>query len=233
MPLNIDSVVFDLDATLINLGGHVDWRNAHVEIAEAYITLGCSPLDVEACNDMDLFSMLNEMWETNMNKLGIEKANNIQSEAYSILNAHEEKGVPGCSMMPGCLDALNWVKDRGVPMGICTSNSQATAKQALKAQNLSHYFDAVIGRSTAHRMKPSPDQLKACYKQLGAKPENSVIVGDSHKDVMAGKVLGSYTIVIPVYFTRLDRVKEVGVDVIINSLAELPRALTTIKTLGR
>jgi len=231
--LNIDSVVFDLDATLINLGEHVEWRKAHVEIAEAYITLGCSPLDVEACSGMGLFGMLNEMWEINMKKLGIEKGKNIQSEAYNILHAHEEKGVPGCSLMPGCLDALNWVKDQGVPIGICTSNSQATAEQALKAQGLSHYFDAVIGRSTAHRMKPSPDQLKACYERLGAKPENSVIVGDSHKDVMAGKVLGSYTIVIPVYFTRLDRVKEVGVDVIIDSLVELPWALAAIKTLGR
>ncbi|HUV34169.1 MAG TPA: HAD family hydrolase [Candidatus Desulfaltia sp.] len=233
MPLNIDSVVFDLDATLINLGEHVEWRKAHIEIAEAYTDLGCSPLDVEACSGRGLFGMLDEMWEINIKKLGAEKANSIQIEAYNILHAHEEKGVTGCTLMPGCLDALNWVKDQEVPMGICTSNSQATAEQALKAQSLSHYFDAVIGRSTAHRMKPSPDQLKACYEQLGAKPENSVIVGDSHKDVMAGKALGSYTIAIPVYFTRLDRVKEAGIDVIIDSLAELPQALAAIKKLGR
>lgn len=233
MDAKIDSVVFDLDATLINLGEHVEWRKAHVEIAEAYTALGCSPQDVEACSGKGLFGMLDEMWEANIQKLGVEKANNIQSEVYNTLQAHEEKGVPSCSMMPGCLDALNWVRDQGVPMGICTSNSQPTAEQALKAQGLSHYFSAVIGRSTAHRMKPSPDQLKACYERLGAKPENSVIVGDSHKDVMAGKALGSYTIAVPVYFTRLDRVKEAGVDVIIDSLAELSQALAAIKTLGR
>jgi len=26
---NVDAVVFDLDATLINLGGFVEWRKAH------------------------------------------------------------------------------------------------------------------------------------------------------------------------------------------------------------
>ena len=128
---------------------------------------------------------------------------------------------------------MNWVRDQGLPMGICTSNSQAAAEQALNARGLGHYFDAVIGRSTAHRMKPSPDQLKACYERLGARPENSVIVGDSHKDVMAGKTLGSYTIIVPVYFTRLDRVKEAGADAIIDSLSELPRALSAIRTLSR
>lgn len=233
MPFNIDSVVFDLDGTLINLGEHVEWRKAQVEIAEGYITLGCSPKDVEACNCKGLFGMLDEMWEINVKKFGVEKAENIQSGANKILHAHEDKGIQGCTLMPGCLDALNWVKAHEVPMGICTSNSQTTAEQALKTHGLSHYFDAVVGRSTAHRMKPSPDQLKACYKRLGAKPENSVIVGDSHKDVMAGKALGAYTIAVPLYFTRLDRLKEAGVDVIIDSLAELPQALTSIIKLGR
>ncbi|TRO54035.1 HAD family hydrolase [Candidatus Bathyarchaeota archaeon] len=228
--LDLDAVVFDLDATLINLGEHVDWRRAQAEIAEAYTALGCSPQDVEACGVKGLFGMLDEMWETNTRKLGAEKADSVQSQVYDLLHVHEESGVPRCSLMPGCRDALNWVKEQEIRMGVCTSNSQDTAEQALNTQRLSNYFDVVIGRSTAYKMKPSPDQLKACYERLGARPENSVFVGDSHKDVLAGKVLGSYTVAIPVYFTRLDKVKEAGVDAIINSLSELPRTLLEIKT---
>jgi phosphoglycolate phosphatase-like HAD superfamily hydrolase len=118
-------------------------------------------------------------------------------------------------------------------MGVCTSNSQEAAEQALKTLGLDHYFKAVIGRNTVHRMKPHPDQLKACYEGLGTRPDRGVVVGDSHRDVLAGKALGSYTIVIPVYFTRLDKVKEASVDLIIGSLVELPEVLADIKTLAR
>ena len=222
-----------MDATLINLGEHVEWRKAHVEIAEAYAALGCSMQDVEACSGKGLFSMLEDMWEANIMKLGVEEANRIQAEAYDILHRHEEEGVSRCTLMAGCLDALDWLKDHRIPLGICTSNSQEVAEQALETQGLSPYFDVVIGRSTAYMMKPSPDQLRACYHLLGANPENSVFVGDSHKDVLAGKALGSYTIAVPVYFTNLDEVKAAGVDLIIESLADLPRALLEVKTLNR
>lgn len=233
LTLGFDSVVFDLDATLINLGEHVDWRRAQSEIAQAYVTLGCSKEDVETCSVKGLFSMLEELWEINRAELGAIKANLIQGEAYAILNSYEEKGVPGCSLMPSCIEVLDWIKDKEVPMGVCTSNSQETAEQALKTLGLDRYFKAVIGRNIAHRMKPHPDQLKACYEILEARPDRSVVVGDSHRDVLAGKALGSYTIVVPVYFTRLDKVNEAGVDLIIHSLAELPEALADIKTLAR
>lgn len=233
MTLGFDSVVFDLDATLINLGEHVDWRRAQSEIAKAYVTLGCSHEDVEACSGKGLFGMLEELWEINRAELGAAKANLIQNKAYAILHGYEEKGVPGCSIMPGCREALDWIESKGVPIGVCTSNSQEAAEQALKTQALDHYFITVIGRNTVHRMKPHPDQLKACYEGLGTRPDRGVVVGDSHRDVLAGKALGSYTIVVPVYFTRLDKVKEAGADLIIGSLAELPEALSGIKTLAR
>ena len=233
LTLGFDSVVFDLDATLINLGEHVDWRRAQSEIAQAYLTLGCSKEDVEACSVKGLFGMLEELWEINRAELGAVKANLIQGEAYAILHGYEEKGVPGCSLMPGCREALDWIEGKGVPMGVCTSNSQEAAEQALKTLGLNRCFKAVIGRNTAHRMKPHSDQLKACYEGLGARPDRGVVVGDSHRDVLAGKALGSYTIVVPVYFTRLDKVKEAGADMIIGSLAELPEALAGIKTLAR
>ncbi|HEX9915477.1 MAG TPA: HAD family hydrolase [Candidatus Bathyarchaeia archaeon] len=233
MTLGFDSVVFDLDATLINLGEHVDWRRAQGEIAQAYVALGCSQEDVEACSGKGLFGMLEELWEINRAELGAAKANLIQDEAYMILHGYEEKGVPGCSLMPGCREALDWIEGKEVPMGVCTSNSQEAAEQALKTLGLDRYFKAVIGRNTAHRMKPHPDQLKACYEGLGARPDRGVVVGDSHSDVLAGKALGSYTIVVPVYFTKLNKVKEAGADMIIGSLAELPEVLAGIKRLPR
>lgn len=225
MTIRVDSVVFDLDATLINLGEHVEWRRAQGEVAKTYLAGGCSRLDVEACGANGLFRMLDEMWSINKGRLGEDKAEEIQREAYEALDRHEEKGVEKCSLMPGCIDALGWIRERGVPIGVCTSNSQKTAERALRLRGLDVYVKALVGRSTAYRMKPAPDQLKACYDSLGADPTRSVMVGDSHNDVKAGKAMGSYTVAVPVYFTRLDKLEEAGVDTVIGSLAELPGVL--------
>jgi HAD superfamily hydrolase (TIGR01509 family) len=233
LALNIDSVVFDMDGTLINLGGHVEWLKAQAEITEAYAAHGCNPLDLKACSSKGLFEMMDEMWETNIRQFNSRKANDIQTEVYNILHKYEMKGVPNCSLMPGCLDALGWLEQHGMPLGVCTANVHATAESALRKLDLRRYFKAVVGRSTAYKMKPSPDQLEACYKQLDVEPDNSVYVGDSHRDVLTGKALGSYTIAVPMYFTRLEKVKEAGADIIISSLSELPQALIEIKTIGR
>ena len=232
MTIHFDSVVFDMDGTLINLGEHVEWSKAQAKIAKAYTELKCNPQNLEACSSKGLFEMMDDMWQINIKQFGSRKANKIQTEVNNILCRYEIKGVPHCSMMPGCMSALSGLKEQRIPMGVCTSNIQATAESALKKLDLNHYFKSVMGRSIAYRMKPSPEQLEACYKQLGAEPNNSVYVGDSHKDVLTGKALGSYTVAIPIYFTRLEKVKEAGVDIIIDSLSKLPQALVDIKRIS-
>jgi HAD superfamily hydrolase (TIGR01549 family) len=225
---NIDAVVFDLDATLINLGGFVEWRKAHADIVRTYLEHGCDEENVEACSAKGLFTMLEEMYSLNATLRGEEKATDIQEAVYRELSGYEELGSLRCTKMPGCLEALEWVKETGTPMGICTSNSQDSAEKILRKEDLAHYFDAVVGRSTRHRMKPHPDQLLECYRILRVDPSRGVIVGDSHKDVIAGKAVGSYAIAVPVYFSRVEEMKEAGVDKIIDSLSELPNALMEI-----
>lgn len=228
MKPNVDAVVFDLDATLINLGGFVDWRRAHQDIVRTYVEHGCDEEKVEACSAGGLFTMLEEMYGLNAVAYGEARAEEIQEAAYGVLSGYEETGSLRCTKMTGCVEALEWIRETGIPMGICTSNSQTSAEKILRKEGLAHYFGAVVGRSTRYRMKPHPDQLIECYRILGVRPSRGVVVGDSHKDVISGKAVGSYTIAIPVYFSRVEKMLEAGVDRIIDSLAELPEALMDI-----
>jgi HAD superfamily hydrolase (TIGR01549 family) len=223
--LNIDGIVFDLDATLVNLGGFVEWRKAHEEIVDNYLELDCNEKTVKACSDKGLFTMLEEMYVNLQEKRGDNEARRVQNSAYEILSSFEEKGVESCTLMDGCITMLDWLKNRGIPMGICTSNSTKSAISALQSQRLRHYFQAIVGRSVNFRMKPHPAQLEECFRQIGVDPARGVMVGDSHKDIIAGKATGAYTVGIPVYFTRLELMKEAGVDIIIENLSELPAIL--------
>ncbi len=226
--LNVDGIVFDLDATLVNLGGFVDWRQAHKDIVESYLEQDCDDETVQACSAKGLFTMLDEMYVNLIDERGEDGANDAQGTVYGILSSYEEKGVESCTLMDGCVNTLDWIKERGVPMGICTSNSTKSAEEALSQQGLSEYFSAVVGRSVGFPMKPHPAQLVECFKQIDVDPKKGVMIGDSHKDSIAGKRVGAYTVGVPVYFTKVDLMKEAGVDVLIEDLNQLPSVLESL-----
>jgi pyrophosphatase PpaX len=226
--LNVQGIVFDLDATLVNLGGFVEWRKAHEDIVESYLEMDCDDETVQACSAKGLFNMLDEMYVNLIDERGESVAKEAQGTAYEILSSYEEKGVKSCTLMDGCVSTLDWVKEKGVPMGICTSNSTKSAMAALKQQGLEGYFDAVIGRTVGFPMKPHPAQLEECFRLINVDPSKGVMIGDSHKDIIAGKKAGAYTVGVPVYFTKLDLMKDAGVDVIIDNLSELPKILESL-----
>ena len=222
--LSVEGVVFDLDATLIDLGGHVDWRKAQSEIIEYYHSSGCSE-QVENCEQRGLFGLLDHMWI----ELDHEEGRKIQNEVYDMLSNFELEGTKSCTLMPSCIGTLDWIQERGIPLGICTSNSGESAKQALERQGLTDYFKAVIGRTSDFRMKPYPDQLIECLRLMDVEPSKAVMIGDSHKDILAGKAAGCYTVAIPIYFTRMEQLKEAQPDQIIESLDEIPEILENIR----
>ena len=217
----VDGIVFDLDATLVNLGGFVEWRKAHEEIVETYLSFDCSPDFVDECSAKGLFNMMELMHQHLQEERGIDKANQVQDSVYQLLGEYEKIGADSCTLMDGCTDILEWLREKEIPLGICTSNSPKSAETALNIQGIRDYFDVVIGRTVDMPMKPHPAQLKKCFDELKVDPKNGIMVGDSHKDIIAGKKLSAFTVGIPVHFTRLELMKEAGVDVILENLSGL------------
>jgi HAD superfamily hydrolase (TIGR01549 family) len=226
----VKGIVFDLDATLVNLGGFVDWRKAHENIIQSYLEYDCDPKIVQTCSAKGLFNMIEEMHQHLLYKNGVEKANQIQHSVYQLLSDYEKIGADSCTLMEGCTDILEWLREKKIPLGICTSNSKRTAEVALNVQGINDYFQVVIGRTVGIPMKPHPAQLQKCFVELNVNPINSIMVGDSHKDVIAGKKLGAFTVGIPVYFTRIELMKNAGVDVILDNLSELKYVIESFKS---
>ncbi len=226
--MSYEGVVFDLDATLVNLGGYVDWRSAKEGVVTAYLACGCDEEEVQRCSAKGLFNMLELMWEELNATMTPEDALRVQGEAYGVLDSYEALGAADCSMMPGCLETLIWLQERGVPMGICTSNAPEAAEMVLEETGIRHFFDSVVGRTLGRRMKPHPDQLIACFSELGVEPRRGVMVGDSHRDVLAGRAAGSYTIAVPAYFSNLEAIREAGADKVVKDLHELPRVFSEL-----
>ena len=227
--IEVEGVVFDLDATLVNLGEYVRWREAQGEIVEAYKACGCSEENIRHCSSRGLFNLMHEVETFIASSISTDELNNLRTKIWNILDEYEKEGTDKCELMPGTEDVLNWLSSMEIKLGICTSNTTHVARHILQRLSVDSFFSSVVGRTTNLRMKPYPDQVVACFNEMGVEPQKGVMVGDSHNDVLAGKAAGARTIAIPVYFTRKEALNAAKPDAVINSMVELPEVLLSIK----
>ena len=220
--MKIEGIVFDLDATLVNLGGFVDWKQAHEMTKREYIFCGCPGKMVNEHSHMGLFTMLNLVRDENTLAMDENEVEKIQERAFNVVEAYELKGIDRCSMMPGCISTLKWIHAEGIVMGIATSNSQKVAERILESRGIIQYFNTIVGRRPNLRMKPYPDQILKCLKELQIDSSRGIMVGDSVKDVLAAKAANLQIVSIPSHFTNRQAILEKGADKIIENLEELP-----------
>jgi len=228
--LCFDGVVFDLDVTLANLGKNVDWCKAQDDVKKISLYCGYEEEELERYSPGGLFNLLNIFSEKLALRSPKDEARKIQCKAFDVIDAYEMRGIKACSLMPGCLHVLDWLKERCILIGICTSNSIKATDMVLDSCGIASYFSSIIGRNVELRMKPNPDQIEACLREMNVEPKRAVMVGDSHNDILAGKAAGTFTVAIPVYFTRREALSDAKLDAVIKSLYELPRVLLDLSS---
>jgi HAD superfamily hydrolase (TIGR01509 family) len=225
----IKGIVFDLDATLIDLGEHVRWREAQAEVVEAYRACGCSEKLITSCTSKGLFNLIYEIETQLATTKSREELDELRAKIWTVLDGYEAEGVKNCLLMPGTRETLQWLRDQRIKMAVCTSNSGDVAEKILEGLGVSQFFQSVVGRTPGLLMKPHPDQVLACFKKMDVDPRDGLMVGDSHNDVLAGKAAGARTIAIPVYFTNKVAMEAAKPDATIKSMLELPNALLSLR----
>ena len=223
--MKFEGIVFDMDGTLANLGGFVDWGRAYYRAKGAYLECGCPPEMIEGLGESNLFNLMNRVRDENVRSMTQEVVWDIQGSVYAEVEACELEGVDRCGLMTGCLDTLDWIRDRGIAMGVATSNSELVAERVLTSVGIRGYFGAVVGRRPELRMKPYPDQILVCLEEMEVDPSRGLMVGDSVKDVQAATRAKVPVVAIPSYFTSREAVERLGADMIIGDLGELPSAI--------
>ena len=97
-------------------------------------------------------------------------------------------------LFPQSKIALKKLRDRKVKLGLISNSTTLIVSAILKRFGLKKYFNAVVTMDDVKKGKPAPDMvLKAC-KMLKVKPKNTILVGDTKNDMIAGKRAGCVTI---------------------------------------
>ncbi|MEW9502119.1 pyrophosphatase PpaX [Jeotgalibacillus marinus] len=93
----------------------------------------------------------------------------------------------------GVEETIKALDDRGIKMAIVSTKRNDGVIKGLKLMKLDHYFDVVIGLDDVKNAKPNPEPLHLAMKKLDSEPETSLMVGDNHHDVLGGKNAGTRT----------------------------------------
>ncbi len=93
-------------------------------------------------------------------------------------------------LKPGVLEFLEWLKARGIPAGIATSNSRELVDGVLSARGIEEYFSCVATGCEVNAGKPAPDIYLHVAKVLSVPPSACMVFEDIPAGIFAGKNAG-------------------------------------------
>jgi len=105
----------------------------------------------------------------------------------------------------GVVEVLKYLENQGIPMAVVSSSSHSWVDGWLEKLDLAKFFDEVICKGDAPRIKPAPDLFLAAAEKLGVVPSECLVVEDSLNGLIAAKDAGMQVWVVPNRVTaRLD-----------------------------
>lgn len=135
------------------------------------------------------------------------------------------------------LDALHKVHDqidspgRDAPqrlMAVLTNKPVRPARAICEALGLAPYFLNIYGGNSFASKKPDPEGLLTLMKEAGAKPEETVMIGDSQVDVLTARNAGAWSIGCT-FGLAPGSLEVIPPDVLVDSPADWTAALSPAK----
>jgi phosphoglycolate phosphatase len=128
---------------------------------------------------------------------------------------------------PGLVDALDTLSSRGHRLAVCTNKLEGLSQLLLKQLDLAQRFAVICGQDTFGIQKPDPEVLRRTIAAAGGDPQRAIMIGDSVTDIRTARAAGIP--VIAVDFGYSDKpVSEYGPDCVISRFADLPASIAAI-----
>lgn len=95
--------------------------------------------------------------------------------------------IPNVELYPDALEVLEELHDKGRRLALVTTSHKDVVSPLLEKYNLSGLFDVVVTHEDVTFHKPHAEPLEKALKLLGGRKDEALMVGDTDKDIGAGK----------------------------------------------
>ncbi|MBO5872833.1 MAG: HAD family hydrolase [Clostridia bacterium] len=117
---------------------------------------------------------------------GNSSAEEVKEAREIFLSYYKEHFADKTVAYDGIIPLLKALKMAGIHTAVCTNKAHEMAK-VIDSKLFYDLFDIVIGQSDEYPLKPDPTSLFNIMKNFGAKPQETVFIGDSDVDMRTAK----------------------------------------------
>ncbi|SRR5258708_7552898 len=208
----ITVILFDIDGTLLDTSEFILQATEH-----ALSTLG-KPIPDRSVMSKNVGKAFHDYYSS-ITGPGehVEKLMKLH-RSFQLVNLNLAKSFSGA------FEVLKKLHKKGYKIAAVTTRSKKTSSQTLEDCGILSFFDVVISGEDAHALKPDPAPLLLALERLGEAPEQTVMIGDSHLDIEAGKNAGTKTIRATYGFHK-DKLHDPEPDFFIDNINDLLKIL--------
>jgi phosphoglycolate phosphatase len=210
MPVRL--VIFDLDGTLVDT--REDITNA--------LNHAVRPLELPAFSVAETTELIGEGLTRLIEKALGSAAEMQREECLSrFLDYYSAHLVDHSVLYPHVIDVLEQMDS--MKKAVLSNKRAALSLRLLRELRLDVFFDLIAGSDTTPLKKPDPGAVRYVLDVLRTPPDETVMVGDSHYDIQAGRGAGTRTVAVTYGYGRGEF--SADADNVIADISELPRVL--------
>lgn len=139
--------------------------------------------------------------------------------------AHLHDNLPNLILYTHAKQTLENLAEAGITLTLVTSSPRNLLERGLAQHGLAACFTSIIAGDDVDYHKPHPEPFHKTLKAIEATPEKTLIIGDSHVDILAGKAAGTRTCLFTpqenALFYDFDILRATDPDINIDSLDQL------------
>ncbi|HAQ08194.1 MAG TPA: pyrophosphatase PpaX [Bacillus bacterium] len=208
MSNKIDTVLFDLDGTLIDTNELI--ISSFLHTMEEYFPGKYQREDVLPF----LGPTLQESFEP-LNPTGYEE----MITTYRTFNlANHDLLVKG---FEGVYETVKTLKENNFHLAIVTTKRLDVVQMGLKLTGLDEFFDVVVALDHVEKTKPDPEPLLKALELLNSTPERAMMVGDNYHDILGGKNAGTKTVGVAWSIKGKAHLEEFKPDYILDTMPDI------------
>ncbi|TCO73841.1 HAD family hydrolase [Marinisporobacter balticus] len=178
---NIHAVIFDLDGTLVD--SMWIWKQIDIDyLGKRGIAL---PDDLQKTIEGMSFTETAQYFKDRFRLK--DTIDEIKEEWMDMTKGFYENKIV---LKAGVYDFLMDLKNRGIKLGIGTSNAKELAQGVLQKNNIIDFFDIIRTSCEVEKGKPEPDIFLKVAEDLGVHPDKCLVFEDTYAGVLAAKRAG-------------------------------------------
>ncbi|WP_096269458.1 pyrophosphatase PpaX [Paucisalibacillus globulus] len=177
--MNIHTILFDLDGTLIDTNKLITESFYHT----------FNHFGLEFTHD-EILAFNGPPLKETFEKIDLDKAEAMITTYREHNLEHHDAYV---KIFPNVKETLEKLKKQGIQLGIVTTKMRGTAIRGMKITGIYDYFDTIIALDDITNAKPHPEPVLSAMKNIQADPETTLMVGDNHHDIESGHNAGVKT----------------------------------------